>query len=37
MDSTSPSADWIGVALTSVLTLRPAGTESTISSARTDS
>ena len=35
MDSTSSSADRIGVALTSVFTLRPSGTESTISSART--
>ena len=34
-DSTSPSSDRIGVALTSVVTLRPSGTSSTISSART--
>ena len=34
-DSTSSSAERIGVALTSVFTLRPSGTESTISSART--
>ena len=33
-DSTSPSAAWIGVELMSVLTLRPSGTESTTSSAR---
>ena len=34
-ESTPPSADGIGVTLTSVLTLRPSGTESTTSSART--
>ena len=34
-DTTSPAAPRLGVALTSVLTLRPSGTESTISSART--
>ena len=34
-DSTAPSAEWMGVALTSVVTLRPSGTESSISSART--
>ena len=34
-DSTTPSTEWIGVALTSVLTLRPSGTDSSISSART--
>ena len=33
-DSTVPSEEWIGVALTRVVTLRPSGTESTISSAR---
>ena len=35
MDSTSPSPDRIGVALTSVRTRRPSGTSRTISSART--
>ena len=34
-DATAPSSDRIGVELTRVLTLRPSGTESTISSART--
>ena len=34
-DATAPSSAWIGVALTSVVTLRPSGTESAISSART--
>ena len=34
-DSTAPSEEWIGVTLTSVVTLRPSGVESTISSART--
>ncbi len=34
-DRTSFSAAWIGVTLTSVVTLRPSGTESVISSART--
>ena len=34
-DSSAPSAAWIGVELTSVVTLRPSGTESSISSART--
>ena len=34
-DSTVPPAEWIGVALTSVVTLRPSGVEITISSART--
>ena len=33
-DSTVPSAEWIGVALTRVVTVRPSGTESSISSAR---
>ena len=35
IDSTAPSAERIGVALTSVVTLRPSGTDSVISSART--
>ena len=35
IDSTSPSADRMGVALTSSATLRPSGTETVISSART--
>ena len=35
IDSTVPSAERIGVALTSVVTLRPSGTVSVISSART--
>ena len=35
IDSAAPSAAWIGVALTSSVTLRPSGTESTTSSART--
>ena len=34
-DATAPSSAWIGVALTSVVTLRPSGVVSTISSART--
>ena len=34
-DSAAPSAEWIGVALTSIVMLRPSGTESTTSSART--
>ena len=34
-DATAPSSAWIGVALTRIVTLRPSGTESTISSART--
>ena len=34
-DATAPSSAWIGVALIRVLTLRPSGTESTTSSART--
>ena len=34
-DATAPSAAWIGVALTSVVMLRPSGVVSTISSART--
>ena len=34
-DATAPSTAWIGVALMSVVTLRPSGTESAISSART--
>ena len=34
-DETAPSASWIGVALISVETLRPPGTENSISSART--
>ena len=34
-DATAPSAAWIGVALTSVVMLRPSGVMSTISSART--
>ena len=34
-DATVPSSAWIGVALTSVVTLRPSGVASTISSART--
>ena len=33
--ATAPSSPWIGVALTSIDTLRPSGAESTISSART--
>ena len=35
METTAPSSAWIGVALTNVVTRRPSGTESTISSART--
>ena len=35
IDSTAPSAERIGVALTSVVTRRPSGTDSVISSART--
>ena len=34
-DTTAPSAERIGVALTSTVTLRPSGTENSISSART--
>ena len=34
-DATAPSSDRIGVELTRVLTRRPSGTDSTISSART--
>ena len=34
-EATAPFSTWIGVALMSVVTLRPSGTESVISSART--
>ena len=34
-ETTSPSAEWMGVALISVVTLRPSGTRRTICSART--
>ena len=34
-DFNSPSSDWMGVALSSTVTLRPSGTPMTISSART--
>ena len=34
-EASAPSGSWIGVALMSVVTLGPSGTESTISSART--
>ena len=37
IDSTSPSAAWIGVALAKVVTLWPSGTVSVIPSARTAS
>ena len=33
-DTSSPSSEWIGVTLMSVRTLRPSGTDSSISSAR---